>query len=805
MHTLWQDLRYAARGLRHAPGFTLIAAAVLAIGIGANCAIFSLVDAALVRPLPFPRPQELVRLWEHPPGYDHNSVSPLNFLDWSEQNHVFASVAAVSGGGKSLTTPTGAERIQGQSVSLRFFDLLGVKPIAGRTFTAEDAKPGTNVVVIGEGFWRSHFGANPGIVGSTIPLDGQPFTVTGVVPASFEILNRVDLWTLFTVKRSPEQRSMHYLRVIGRLKNGVTIEQARADMNVIGENIGRISPETNKGWGVTVIPLREDLVGADLRTTSLVLAGVVGFVLLMACANVANLSLARGAGRTREVAVRSALGGSQWRILRQLLTESSLLAALGGVAGIGLAWIIVQAAPSFLPSGTLPAGLNPVLDARVVAFAAAVTMLTGLLFGLAPAWHAARVSLTDALRSGGRTATGGAGAFRAVLAVAQIAAAVMLVSGAGLLLRTLNSLENVDGGFRAEHVLTMRVTLPLSRYPSPDKALAFYRAAEREVSALPGVRSVAFGGNLPMDGWDIGQSFELVDNPAKDPSLMPAAHYQMVGVRWFDTLGISLLHGRAFNDHDDSTSMPVCIVNEEFVKEYLPGREPIGVHVRVEAMEMRGPTPVEREIVGVIRQVKVEGPAEKKNAVEVYVPMAQNAWFSAALTVKTAGNPLQIAQGVRAAIARIDKDQPVTSIRTMDEVAADSVAQPRFRAELVGTFAGLALTLAAVGIFGVLAFAVSQRTREFGIRMALGASASDVLRLVIAGGFKIVAIGIAIGLAAAAALSRLLATLLFGVKPLDPPTFLGAPAVLALVALAACAAPALRASRVDPAIALRQD
>jgi putative ABC transport system permease protein len=351
----------------------------------------------------------------------------------------------------------------------------------------------------------------------------------------------------------------------------------------------------------------------------------------------------------------------------------------------------------------------------------------------------------------------------------------------------------------------MQLALPLSRFPSPDKALAFYQAAEREVAALPGVRLVSFGGSLPMDGWDIGQGFEMVDAPARSPADEAAAHYQMVGVRWFDTLGISLLRGRAFDDHDDSTSTQVCIVNEEFVRQYLRGRGPIGARVRVQAMDMRGPTPVEREIVGVIRQVKVEGPAEKQNNLEIYVPLKQNAWFGAALAVKTLENPLKMAQSVRAAIARVDRDQPVTRIRTMEEVAAESVAQPKFRAELVGTFAGLALALAAVGIFGVLAFAVSQRTREFGIRMALGARASDVLRLVVAGGLKIVAIGIAIGLAAAAALTRLLATLLFGVTPLDPATFLGAPAVLALVALAACAAPALRAARVDPAIALRQE
>src|SRR5260370_19946714 len=384
MRILWQDLRYAVRVLRQAPGFMLIVVAVLAIGIGANCAIFSLVDAALLRPLPFSHPEELARVWERAPGFNRNAVSPLNFLDWSEQNHVFASMAAVSGGGRSLTTPTGAERMPGQSVTLRFFDLLGVTPIAGRTFTEEDSRPGTKVVVLSERLWRTHFGADPHIIGWTIPLDGERFTVIGIVAANFEIINRVDLWTFSRVKRSPEQRAMHYLRVLGRLKQGVTIEQARADMNVIADHIALIAPETKKGWGSVVNPLREDLVGPDLRTTSLVLAGVVGFVLLMACANVANLLLARGAGRAREMAVRASLGGSQARILRQLLTESGLLSLLGGATGVALAWMVVRAAPSFLPLGTLPSAMNPALDARVVAFAAGLTMLTAGVLSLGP-------------------------------------------------------------------------------------------------------------------------------------------------------------------------------------------------------------------------------------------------------------------------------------------------------------------------------------------------------------------------------------------------------------------------------------
>jgi putative ABC transport system permease protein len=576
-------------------------------------------------------------------------------------------------------------------------------------------------------------------------------------------------------------------------------------MEVIGNNIAQLSPETNKGWSITIWPLRQATIGEELRTTSLVLAGVVGFVLLMACGNVANLLLAKGAGRSHEIAVRAALGGSQFRIAGQLLTESALLAALGGLVGIGLGWIIVRMAPAFLPPETLPPSVRLVLDARMVAFSVAITAVAALVFGLVPAWHGARVSLTQALGAGSRSVAGGTGALRSALAVSEIAVAVMLVAGAGLMIRTLGSLGNVDRGFRSDHILTMYLSLANSKYPKPGLTGAFYRDVLQEVEVLPGVRSAAFSDILPYEGWDIGQPFELVDRPKVDPSHRKAANYQMVSPRYFETLGISLLAGRGFSEHDDAASSPVCVVNEEFVREELQGRQPLGTKVRVSALGDSGPVPVVREIVGVIRQVKFMGPAERKDAEEIYIPQAQNPWFWAALSVRTSGDPLAMTQSVKAAIARIDKDQPVTRIRSMDEVVAESVAQPRFRAELVGTFAALALVLAAVGIFGVIAFSVSQRLREFGIRMALGATEGNILRLVAKTGLKMTVLGVAIGMGGAAWITRSISSLLYGIKPLDPIAFAAAPAILAVVALAASVIPAMRAARVDPVVALRQE
>jgi putative ABC transport system permease protein len=806
MPDFWPDVAYAVRGLRKAPGFTFVTVLVLALGIGANSATFSLVDAALVRPLPFTQPERLVMLWERSTRFAHNRVSPLNFLDWSEQQHAFVSIAAIAGGGRTLTGNGGAaERVAGQAVTSRFFEVLGIHAIAGATFDPDDVTRRPGVVVISQRLWRSRFGGDTGAIGRAIALDGQPFTIIGVVPAEFQILYPSDIWTPFVPRRSPEQRRQHYMQVIGRLKSDVTLEQARTDMGRVADQIARIAPDTNKDWGVTIEPLHDAIVGADLRTTSLVLAGVVGFVLLMACANVASLLLARGLDRSREIAVRAALGGSRWRIIRQLLTESLLLALIGGASGLALAWAAVRAAPSLIPPGTLPQAIVLAFDGRVAAAAAVLTLGTALLFGLVPAWQASNIPLTAMTSAGGRGSTRRAGGLRAALVIGEVAAAVLLLSGAGLLVRTLIALNGIDPGYRAVRVLTLAVGLPFNRYGSVDRLLTFYQSAERELAAIPGVNSAAIGGSLPLDGWDIGQGFAIVGDPPVEQSHTLSAHYQIVSAAYFRTLGIDVVRGRPFSEHDTARTQQVCVVNEEFVRRYLPGREPIGTLVDVQSMDLKGgPTPVTREIVGVIRQV-AEQPGEKERAVEIYVPIAQNPWFSASIAVQTAGEPVSFLPAVKAAIARVDKDQPVTRVRTMDEVAAESTSQPRFRAALAGVFAALALILAAVGIFGALAFSVGQRAREFGIRVALGARTHDVLRLVLGSGLAMTAAGVAGGLAAAAVLTRFLGTLLFAVKPTDPVTFAATAAVLASAGLVACVVPAWRATRVDPAVTLRQE
>jgi putative ABC transport system permease protein len=802
---LLRDLRDAVRSIRKAPGFAALAALVLGVGIGATSGIFSLVDGALIRPLPFPEPDRLVMLWEHPPGYARNRVSPLNFADWTEQNHAFAAMAAVVGAGRTLTVDgSAAERIPSQAVTPAFFDMFGVAPIAGRTFVADDATAQPNVVVVSEGFWNRHLDGDPHAIGRAIRLDGQLYTVIGVVPKTFQVLYSAELWTPFTVRRTPEQRRQHYLQVIARLRPGVSIDEARSDMAVVAANIARAAPETNKDWTVTIDSLHAAIVGADLRSTSIVLGGVVAFVLLMACANVANLLLARGVGRARELAVRASLGASGRDIARLLFVESLALAVLGGAVGLAVSWAALRVAPSLVPPELMPVGLALAFDARVALFTTALTCLTAVLFGIAPAWHAARTPLGESLAAGGRASIGGARRVRAMLAAAEVAGAVLLLAGAGLLVRTLVSMTGQDPGYRADSVLTMSVSLPFGPSVGQDRSLAFFRRVESALAAIPGVVTVGFVDNLPLDGWNIGQPVEIAGDPPVDPSNRKSAHYQITSPKYFETLGIRLAAGRAFTDRDVAAAPQVCVVNEEFVRRFLGGREPIGAIVKVPNMEFGAAPPIPREIVGVIRQVSVQA-GEKEKAPEVYVPMEQNAWLSSSIAMKTIGSPATFAAAARAAIASVDKDQPVTRLRTMDEVASEATERPRFRATLVSAFAVMALGLAAVGIFGVLTFSVRERTREFGVRVALGASTGDILRLVLAGCMKIAAGGALAGLVAAAVLTRTLSALLFGVTPLDPLTFAAAPAILVLTALAAGAVPAMRAASTDPAVTLRQE
>jgi putative ABC transport system permease protein len=622
----------------------------------------------------------------------------------------------------------------------------------------------------------------------------------------FQPLGTTDVWEVISVDGAAGARTTRVLRVIGRMTPETTLDQARAELTVIAQNIQQTNPATNRGWGVTVDPMQAAVVGPDLRTTTLVLGGVVLFVLLLACANIASLILARGVGRTRELAVRAALGGTRFRIARQLLVECLMLGVLGGLTGIAVAWALVRAAPSYIPPQTMPSSIVLMLDWRLVAFASVVTVLMALLVGLAPAWHAARVPLVEAMNLGGRGSSDRIGHLRQALVVAEIAIALLLMTGAGLLVRTLVSLNTVDAGYQADNVVAMNIRLPFRRlvFAKPGEIEAYWRSIEREVAAVPRVRVASLGLDLPLSGLGMRQTFEIVGNPALDPANRPLAQYHIIGAGYFDALGIPLERGRVFTDRDTETAPEVCIVNDAFVRRFLAGREPIGARVAigVPGLSARIAT---REIVGVVRQVKTRPDEASDSVYQIYVPTAQSPWVMANVIVRTDAQPLHIVEPVKRAIARVDPTQAVSQVRTMEQVAAESTARPRLRAQLVVAFAALAVLLAAVGIFSVLTYMVQQRAREFSVRLAVGANARHLLRLVLGGGVKLTSIGVSIGLATSAVLVRALATLLFGVAPLDPLTFAVAPLMLSVVALLACLLPAMRALRADPVAALRAE
>jgi putative ABC transport system permease protein len=819
---LRNDVAGAFRQMRASPGFAVVAALTLALGIGANSAIFAIADATLLRPLPFTSPaNRLVMLWE-----PSNSVliptTPLDYKDWAEQNRTFDAMAAFSFPGPAPIAGNGGtiELTSAQSVTARFFEVLGVTPVAGRTFAASD--DGTNVVVLSEGFWRDRFGADPTVVGRSITLGGRPQTVIGVVPSRFQVVPASvtqnspvalpALWTLFNPTRAvgPWTRGAHFLFVVGRIKDGMSMDTAQRDVAAIAARNAELYPSTNKGHTVVLDSLRDSLVGSEMRFTSLLLLGVVGFVLLMCCANVANLLLARTSARAREIAVRSALGATRRRVVAQLLTESVVLAVLGGLVGIGVGYGILRAAPSLVPPGLMPSMVMLTFDGRVLGFCALTSLIVGVLFGLAPAWQSTGASVAHAIAIDSRTTTRG-GTFRGVLVVAEVAAAVIVLAGAGLLLRTWVALQSMDPGYRARNVLTTTINLPMpspnapGRYGTPDRVDQFYNAVEREVSQLPGVASVAFGGAVPLDGaWNY-MPFAVDGDPPKPEATRDNAAYHMVSPTYFRTLDIPILRGRGFTDADSGDALPVCIVNEAFVQRYLGGRDPIGMRIAVNAMSFASTRPILREIVGVVRQVKLF-PAETTPMSQIYVPRAQNPWYLASLNVRPVSGPGDaLASAVRAAVARVDKERPLIRFRTIDVVASEAMGRQRFRAVIVGTFAALALGLAMVGVFGVLMYSVQQRVREFGVRIAMGAGARDVLRLVFGSAARLTMTGLAIGLAAAAVLSRWLTTWVYPVAPLDPVTFSLVPLVLLLTAAIAVAAPALRAMRIDPVVAFRSE
>ena len=807
---LTSDVRFALRTLNRSPTFSIGAVLTLALTVGVNGAVFALADATILRPVPFPHPEQLVMLHEQTPASARGTVAPFEFDLWSQRNRTFESMAAIALGNRAVRGMDGnAEQIPAQTVGTRLFDVLGVKPILGRTFLPADDRLNADAVVLAEPFWRSRFGADPAVVGRQLEMDGQRYTIVGVVPASAQVQTRSSVWTVLTTTtmRSPIGVA-HYLRVIGRLRSDQTIQTASADMDTVAKTIARERPELNKDRGVALEPLGDALVGRDLRLTSLLLAGLVALVLLTGCANIANLLLARASVRTPEFTMRGALGAGRRRLIRQMLTESLVLSAVGGIFGVVVAAAILRAAPSLLPAEVLPVTVSLASDARVVAFCAGVTVVVAMMFGIAPAWHAAGASLSHGM-GGGRVTSGLGARFRGLIVATELAVAMFLLCGAGLLGRSLLALERVETGSGADEALTMAVNLPFVppggdvRYATPAARWRFFESVEREVGRVSSVRSVAWGSVMPLDGWQMSMGFDIAGKPPRPEALKDDARYHAVSAAYFQTLGIPVLGGRAFDERDGPQGKPTCIVNEAFVRRFLPSGDAVGKRLVIRGLTTGGgPLPV-REIVGVVRQVR-EQPDEIEAQPHIYIPLAQDPGWAATLVVRPrAGRAESLTADVRAAIARVDRDRPVTKVRSLAGIGREATARPRLRAVVVGAFAALGLGLGALGVFAVIAYSIEQRMQEFGVRMAFGATSSDVVRNVLAGATRVTFVGIATGVVGVFLVSRWIGSFLFGIQALDPTTFAAAGAVLAMTSIVATLTPAWRAAKADPVSLLR--
>ena len=805
---LWQDVRYALRMMVKNPAFTTIAIVALALGIGANSAIFSVVNTVLLQPLPYNDPDRLMMVWEDKAarGFPRDTPSAGNFVDWRDQSQSFEGMAAMADESFNLTGSGDPERIDGKKVSGSFFNLLGVAPQLGRGFLVEEDQPGRNqVVVLSHRLWQRRFAGDPNIVGKTLTLNGQPNQVVGVMPAQFEFPSRdAELWVpiAFTNEQAAN-RGRHYLQIIGRLKPGVTLQQAQAEMNTIAVRLQQQYPQQNSEQGIAVVPLHEQLVG-DIKPALLVLLGAVGFVLLVACANVANLLLARAAGRQKEIALRLALGASRWRLLRQFLTESVLLAAFGGIVGLLLSLVALKVLKGFMPA-TIAQAQSVSIDARVLLFTLGVSILTGLVFGLAPAVQSSNFNLNESLKEGGRDSSVGArgSRLRGILVVTEVAVSLLLLIGAGLLINSFLRLRSVDPGFKAENLLTMKVVLPRAKYATHQQRSAFYADLVRRVESLPGVTSAGVTTNLPLYRQGNSITVNFAGRPEPPPGQKPAVVTRVISPNYFSTMNIPLLSGRNVNDQDREDGPAVAVINETMARRFWPNQEPVGQ--RFTPGPVSGPPEAWIAVVGVVKDVRqFELIAEPKP--QMYLHYQQVGFFEPNdLVVKTAVDPLSLAGSVRKAVWDIDKDQPVSNIKTMDEILSTSIEKQRFTMLLLGIFAGVALLLAAVGIYGVMSYTLAQRTHEIGIRMALGAQRSHVLKLAVGQGLKLVLVGVAIGLIAAFGLTRLMTSLLFGVRPTDPATLVIISAILISVALLASYIPARRATKVDPLVALRYE
>ncbi|HEX7318321.1 MAG TPA: ABC transporter permease [Pyrinomonadaceae bacterium] len=814
METFLQDVRYGVRVLAKNKGFTAVAVLTLALGIGANTAIFSVVNDLLLRPLPYNDAERVVLLWEVTPSGRHmNNTSRANFRAWREQGASFDGMAAFTDQRLNLTGIGEPEEVAVQLATPELFKVLGVEPLMGRTLVEEDGRPGAYGVVLSYGFWKRRFGGDPGLVGKPITLNGEPSVVVGIMPPSFHwhIKQRsgtgkpAEVWGILSMPPPGDPASAtergRFLSVVGRLKRGVTFEQAEAELKTIHTRLAADS-SFNKNYTAEVIPVREQFVG-NIRPALWVLLGAVGLVLLIACANVANLLLSRVAAREKEIALRTALGARRMRVIRQLLTESLLLSLLGSALGLLVAWWGISGLVAISPRD-LVSLQNVGINTTVLAWTLGVTLLTSILFGIVPAFEATRLNLNDALKEGGKGADAQGSRsrrLRGALVVGEVALALMLLVGAGLLVKSFAQLRKIDTGFQTENILTMVLRLPASKYKDDPQFVAFFRQALERVRATPGVSSAGIVNFLPLyGGLGSATSFYIEGKPEPPRGTGPSTNVRVADSGYFKTMGIPLKQGRNFTDVEDAEVRNVVMVSESFAKRFLPGEEALGKRIKVFMAEK----PEWTEIVGIVGDVRYDNLTAEAEPF-VYYPHPGLTYEFMTLVVGTSGDPAEMAPAIRREIAAIDPDQPVSDVRTMTQVMADTVARARFNTLLLGIFAGLATLLAAVGIFGVMSYSVQLRTREIGLRMALGAQPGRVLMLVLKQGLMLTLIGIGVGLAGALALSRVMSGLLYGVGTTDPTTFAAIVVVLAVVSLVACYIPARRATRVDPLIALKYE
>jgi putative ABC transport system permease protein len=807
MDSLLRDLRLSARSLLKHPGFTAVAVLTLAIGIGANTTIFSTMDALILHPFSFAKQDRLLVVWEQnrAMGFQRGSASPGNFIDWRDQNQTCEAVVAIEQKSFDVSDSSHPERFPGYGVTAGFFDILGVKAARGRTFLPEDEQPGhEQVVVLKHSFWQQHFGGNPDIVGKEISLNRKPFTVVGVMPADFNYpYNSGEMWTpqVFTPAEQTE-RGNHYLRVIGLMKPGVSVEQARADLRSISQRAQQQYPDTNAGRDANVVTLTEDAV-RGAKTGVPILMGAVVFVLLIACANVANLLLVRAASRQKEIAVRLALGASRARIMRQALTESALIGLLGGSLGLLISVWSIAALARGIPEGFskyIPGWNRLGINLTVLGFTFVLSMLAGLIAGLGPIWHSTRTNLNEALKAGGRSDSNAShNRLRNVLIIAEVALSLVLLIGAGLMVRSYVEMMRADLGIRPDNVLALEVSLAPESYPDKNKKIAFYEQLTDRVAALPGVVKAGAVNIVPFSSSDLSSTFQIVGRAPFPKGQQPHAEVRVATPNYFQAIGTDLRRGRLFDSHDDANTARVVLINEAFAKRFFAGEEPIG-----QRLNLGGDDKQTQEIVGIVADVRNDDIDEVIDPI-AYSPYAQNVRNTMSLVIRGSQDPNQLTAAVRGQVQALDPNLPVSNVKPVGQMIAERISPKRLMTYILAVFGLIALLLASIGIYGVMSYAVTQRTREIGVRMALGAQALDVLKLIVKNGMTMALAGVAIGLVGSFGLSRLLANLLFKTKATDPMTFAAVSAALIVVALLACYIPARRATRVDPLVALRDE